>query len=539
MKEVKNKRLENLKTRVGWNALDRAIEKVAPVRAARRLQARMLFSLTGGYDGARKDKRGLKEFNPTSGSADRDINYDLDTLRARTSDLARNSPIGGGAIHTAVSHTVGTGLALNPQLDRTILGLSAEEAKAREKEIRTYWKIFLEECDFFRKMDFYGLQSLAFRSTLERGDCMVILPWRKRPGNVFGTKVQLVEGDRLGNPNFRADSVEWSGGVNLDADGAPIGYNIKNYHPGDIKAGMDRGEQYYSAFDGMGLRRVLHLYWQLRIGQHRGVPYLAPVIEIIAQLKRYTEAEVMAAVIAGMFTAFITTEGREGLSTDDLVSADDKTKSSDGDVQLGYGAMVDLDTGEKVDFANPGRPNQAFDDFVTALCRQVGMALEIPYEVLIKHFTASYSASRAALLELWMFVRARRAWQVKELCQPVYEVFMWELVSSGYMNLPGFLQDALVRRAYLGAEWIGDAMPTVDPVKDVQAAEKRLQNKLTTRSEECMALTGTEWEPKVEQMKYEEELLGGEAEGEEQRVDEEEEPDDENKEEDENDIDTN
>jgi len=509
MREVKNRRMDNLKERVGWNALDRLVETVSPVRAARRFQARMLFSLTGGYEGARKDKRGLKEYSKISGSADRDINYDLDTLRARTSDLARNNPIGGGAIHTAVSHTVGTGLALNPQVDRDILGLSADEAKALEKEIRIYWKAFLEECDFFRKTDFYGLQSLAFRSTLERGDCIVILPWKRRMGNVFGTKVQLVEGDRLGNPGYRADSLEWSAGVRLDADGSPIGYNIRKYHPGDIKAGIRREDQYYPAFDSLGLRRVLHIYGQLRIDQHRGVPYLAPVIEILAQLGRYTEAEVMAAVIAGMFTAFITTEGREGLSTDDLLSADGKTKSSDGDVQLGYGATADLAPGETVSFANPGRPNQAFDQFVLALCRQVGMALNLPYEVLIHHFTASYSASRAALLQLWMFVRERRAWLVRDLCQPVYEVFMWELVSAGYVNMPGFLQDPLARRAYLGAEWIGDAMPSVDPVKDVQAAEKRINLKLTTRSEECMALTGTEWEPKVEQMEYENELLGG------------------------------
>jgi lambda family phage portal protein len=245
------------------------------------------------------------------------------------------------------------------------------------------------------------------------------------------------------------------------------------------------------------------------VGQHRGVPYLAPVIEVLAQMGRYTEAEVMAAVVAGMFTAFVKTEGREGLSTDDLVSDDYKTKSSDGDVQLGYGAMVDLAPNEEVSFANPGRPNQAFDQFILALCRQVGMALELPYEVLVKHFTASYSASRAALLELWMFVRARRAWLVQDICQPVYTVFLWECVASGYLNLPGFLQDPLARRGYLAAEWIGDAMPTVDPVKEVQAAEKRIGLKLTTRSEERMQLVGREWEPIVEQMKYEEELLGG------------------------------
>ena len=503
---------KNVRDMVKWTALDRLIERFAPAHAARRFQARAMFALTsGGYAGARTDRRGLRDFRPRAGSADADINWDLDTWRARSADLARNNPIGGGAIHTAVNHTVGTGLAVNPRIDREILGLDEDEAKELEREIGTYWRVFVDECDFYRRADFYGLQRLGFRSALERGDCLAILPWRKRPGNVFGTKIQLVEGDRLSNPTGRPDSLTLSGGVELDEEGVAIGYHISSFHPGDTSLMRRREWQEYAAYDSNGVRRVLHLYRQLRIGQHRGVPYLAPVIEVIKQLGRYTEAEVMAAVIAGMFTAFVTTEGREGIDTADLVAGDAGAAVSNGetDVQLGYGAMIDLDKGESVSFANPGRPNQAFDGFVLALCRQVGMALEMPYEVLVKHFTASYSASRAALLELWMFVRGRRAWLVQEFCAPVYEAFMWEIASAGYVDMPGFLADPLARRAYLAAEWIGDAMPTVDPVKEVQAAEKRLGLRLTTRSEECMALTGTEWEPKVERMKYEDSLIGG------------------------------
>jgi lambda family phage portal protein len=495
------------------NLIDKAVQFVAPQWGARRRQARMTMAISDAYIAGRSDRRALKHYQPGSGSPDSDINGGLDTMRARSRDLARNNPVGGGAIHTAVNHTVGTGLALIPKLDRKILGISAEEAKAREEEIGIYWRIFLEECDFYRKLDVYGQQGLALRSALENGDLVAILPWRKYPGNVFGTKIQLVEGDRLGNPGFRADSLDWSGGVHLDGSGVPIGYNIKSYHPGDIKAGLNRKEQEYPAYDSLGLRRTLHMYWQLRVDQHRGVPYLAPVVEVIKQLGTFTDAELQGAVVAAMFTVFTKTEGREGLDPSDLLAGDGETKSSDGDLQLKSGMVVDLAPGEDVVIANPGRPNPQFDPFVQALCRQVGMALEIPYEVLIKHFTASYSASRAALLELWKFVTARRAWLVREFCQPVYEVFMWELVSSGYVNLPGFLQDPVARRGYLAAEWIGDAMPTVDPVKDIQAAALRMENDLTTHEEESMALTGREWLPKVEQMKYERELLGSQEPG--------------------------
>jgi capsid protein len=53
----------------------------------------------------------------------------------------------------------------------------------------------------------------------------------------------------------------------------------------------------YSKKSGAPL--VLHLFDKVRPGQSRGVPYLAPVIELIKQLGRYTDAEVMAAVVSG------------------------------------------------------------------------------------------------------------------------------------------------------------------------------------------------------------------------------------------------
>ena len=79
---------------------------------------------------------------------------------------------------------------------------------------------------------------------------------------------------------------------------------------------------------------------------------------------------------------------------------------------MGNGSIVALDEGEEVQIADPSRPNPNFDPFVIAICRQIGAALEIPYELLVKNFTASYSASRASLLEAWKMFRMRREWLV-------------------------------------------------------------------------------------------------------------------------------
>ena len=49
-----------------------------------------------------------------------------------------------------------------------------------------------------------------------------------------------------------------------------------------------------------------------RAEQYRGVPYLAPVIESLKQLTRYTEAELMSAVVSSFFTAFVKTEADTG-----------------------------------------------------------------------------------------------------------------------------------------------------------------------------------------------------------------------------------
>jgi lambda family phage portal protein len=489
------------------NLLDRAIGYVAPRLALERLRARAFTAVMGNYYGGSTSRRAMLNFNPRAQDADADLNPDLPTLRARSRDLERNSPLARGAINTVTTRVVGTGLALQSALDAQYLGLTDEQAAEKKAEIEREFRAYCEsaECDVTRTQDFYELQDLALRSTLASGDVFVNLPYVKRPGELYGLKVQMIEGDRVCNPDNGRDSVSLSAGIVRDSYGAPLSCHVMTRHPGSNVSGGTRKWTEHRFFTPKGARAMLHLFDRRRPGQTRGEPFLAPVIEPLKQLDRYTEAEITAAVISGMFTVFWKTNGGEnsGLPNDPAAGSSASTGTNGDAIQMGAGAIVDIGQDDEVEFANPTRPNPAFDPFVQAILRQVGVALELPFEVLVKHFTSSYSAARAALLDAWQFFRKRRAWLAKRFCQPVFEVWMDEAVANGRIAAPGYFADPMVRRAYLMAEWVGDGPGSIDPLKEVQAAEKRLSLNISTLEKETMLHDGGDWRANMRQRSLE------------------------------------
>jgi lambda family phage portal protein len=290
------------------------------------------------------------------------------------------------------------------------------------------------------------------------------------------------------------DTPNQSGGVQLDEHGAPLAYHILRGHPGDLRA-ISREWDVVPAFGAStGRRQVLHHFDRRRPGQTRGVPYLAPVIEALKQIADYTEAELMAAVVSGMFTVFIKNEDGEANLSAMVPTSETGGSSSDEDYKLANGAIVGLAHGESIETANPGRPNAAFDPFVTAILRQIGVALEIPYELLVKHFQSSYSAARGAMLEAWRFFKMRRSWLVGTFNQPVYEAFLYEMVARGALSAPGFLDDPLVRHAYCGAIWTGRPMGHMQPLQEANAIQARIDAGISNRDIETAEYNGNDWE---------------------------------------------
>lgn len=455
--------------------------------------------MVNGYVGGSPTRRSMSGFLPYGADADSAVNPDLPLLRNRSSWLVRNNALATGAINTVCTNTVGMGLKLQCRIDRAVLGLDDEAASEWESETERKFRFFAEskDCDIARTLTFYAQQDMVLRSTLEKGDVFAAMVFQKRKGNPFGLKFQLIESERVSNPAGMPDTATLSAGVEKDRFGAPIAYHVQNQHPGNRRSHIERKWERVPAFNSKTKQRVFHhIYRPTRPGQTRGVPYLAPVIELLLQLGRYTEAEAKATLISSLFTVFVTTPTGNGIPIASPAATEKKqaSTSDEQEIELEGGTVMDLRPGEDIKFADPGRPNTAFDAFVLALSRQIGVALELPFEILVKHFTASYSAARGALLEAWAFYRTRRAWLVQEYCEPGYAAWLDEAVAIGVVAAPGYFQNPFIRHAWLGSIWEGPTMPQIDPLKEVNASQKRIETGISTIQAETARTTGGDWE---------------------------------------------
>lgn len=495
--------------------LDRAIESVAPGWAVSRYKSRAVLALAGGYfgPGGKRSRGGLANWNPGAGDADGDISPDLVDLRAYSRDLARRSPLAGGAINTVVTNVIGTGLSLQPTPDQDFLNLDDAAAGAWVRHTAREFRLWAEstDCDLTRAQTIYGLQSLAFRSVLESGDVFALLPAVDRPGQPYGLAVQLIEADRVCNPDFKANTDTLVDGVEMDAAGAPVAYHICRSHPGAFRRHA-RGLKWdrVEAFGASGRRRVLHIFERRRPGQTRGVPYLAGIIEPLKQLTRYTEAEVAAAVNSAAFALFAKMDSDAFTELfNDIERAAYIQSGTQWDGTLPQsnvdapGRVVNLLPGESIEAPDLKRPNVAFDPFVMACLRQIGVHLELPFEVLVKHFQSSYSAARAALLDAWRFFRIRRDFMATYFCQPIYQTWLAEAVAMRRIGAPGFFADAAWRAAWSAAVWTGDGPGSIDPLKEVDAAVERIANGISTVAAESILFDGVDWETKLRQRRRE------------------------------------
>lgn len=434
---------------------------------------------------------------PVARNADADTLRTLPLQRAQSRELARTHPIAVGAMGTYLDRVVGTGLALVAAPDRRVLGWTVEQAAEWKTTVQAEFSLYADstECDIRRTATFYALQRLVAGARAESGDCFTVLPDGAPTATMpYRLRLQVIEADRVGNPANAQDTAQVAGGIRRDPNGAPTAAHVYDQHPGTIlPTTRDRWAGTWVDYLGprSGRRRILHHWQPTRPEQTRGVPWFSPIIALLKDLDTYTDAEIKAAVVSAFLTVFIT--NNSGNAAPVFGMTDAAVAAAAGEVQMGPGAVVGLAKGEDVEVADPTRPNPAFEKFVEAILVQIGMALSIPFELLLKRFNASYSASRAALLDAWVYFRTQRTWLANSFCQPVYETWLAEAVALGRITAPGFFTDPLLRWAYTRAAWHGDSMGSINPKDEVAAYRDAIDGALVTHERAAWELFGTDW----------------------------------------------
>ena len=415
------------------NILDRAIMTMAPVHAAKRAAARVALSvIKSGYGsyGANLTKKSMRGWMYHGGSAKEDIEDNIDILQQRSRDAYMGIPTATAALKAMRTNVVAGGLMPAPQLDSDYLGL-----------------------------DETAVEKLQAQFVLE------FALWADTP---------VCDAERMDN-FYQLQQLAF------------LSYLMN----GDTIALLPMKHQAGAPYD---LR--VRLIEADRVCSPDGFDRLMPCTVQGYEVQSIVQgAEITAAVISAMFTVFVKSQNpSDGRPFGEMIPAEELIDNADqSSIELGPGAIIDLNPGEEVQFADPKHPNTGYDDFTNATIRLIGAGLEIPPEVMMKQFTTSYSAARGALNEFWRTCSMQRDWFTDDFCQPVYEEWFAEAVARGRIHAPGFFTDPARRKAYTACAWNGPARTNLNPVQEVDAAIKRVDAGFSTAQEETAQMTGGDY----------------------------------------------
>lgn len=456
----------------------------------------------------------LRDWTPLPASPDADYLSEQGTIVGRARDLFRNNGVAQGALRTLQDNVVGTGLRLASRPHYKLLGKDKAWAREFGATVEGFHRLWWDDtaCDAADECNGAGLTTQATGSLFMNGEACAVPMWMPEPGQVFSTRIQLIEPDRLCNPQNRTDVPTLRAGVERNPiTGRPLAYWVRTTHPGDRYLGSGQiitGQwERIEAKTKWGRRRFLHIHDKDRIGATRGKPLVAAVMRPFKQVDHYLNVHLQTAITQSLISAFIKTplsqEALVDLFGGDADSArkyfDDKA-TNDRRVRLKGGAIIPLNPGDDIVPFTPPNAANGVDIFVMTIYRQIAAALQMPYELLMKDFTRSnYSSARAAMLEAWRYFNYLRAKVGAMFCQPAYELVLEEMVDRGMVDAPDFYT---LRRAYAAGRWIGPGRGWVDEVKEATAAKIRIENGLSTLEMEA-AQQGLDWEEVLEQQAVE------------------------------------
>lgn len=425
-------------------------------------------------------------WNPRLRQINDQVGESWEKAAARAFDLIVNSGWLSGAVDQAVANTVGDGLRLKAMPDASALGWTERDARDWGRLVERQFRLWADnptECDIEGMRTFGQMQATLFRGWIATGEMLAELPYRRRPWGAYGTKVRLLEPQRISrktDPDQRLVN-----GVFVDADGMAIGYLAKR---DDGKLGVV--EYRVRARDRLGRPRVVHIFDGLP-AQKRGITPLVPALQVARQFDQLADATLMASIVQALFA--VTIKGDE--PTEDvlqgLLTPQEQARMAREDISpmemylealAGFydGATLDvgingrlshLFPGQEMEFHHASHPGGDYAEFSKQLLREIARCLGLTYESATGDYDgATYSSVRMATGEIFKVTQYRRRHLVRPFCQPVYEAFVEEAVERGDVPFPGGIEAfQTMRAAACRAEWRGSPKPVADDLKTAKA----------------------------------------------------------------------
>ncbi len=471
--------------------------------------------LAGGtntpYDAADVSGEHGALWRPYLWSADNELNIFRDRIVARVRDMVRNDGWSSGIVTRVLDNAVGGNFHPVPKPDFKFLAAytgdkrfdadwAAEYASHAKANYRAWSMDPGRYCDAARGMTIPQILAVGFRHKIVDGDAVALLPWlpdRIGEGRAsYATAVDLVDPDRLSNPQLRYDTRYVRGGVEIDERQVAIAYHFRKAHQGDWWAGPDSVTwERVPRETEFGRLLVVHDFERTRASQHRGgAGILTPVLQRLKMLFRYDGAELDQALVNAIFGAYIESPFDHELIADALGGTEDLGRyqtlrsefHDERRLAIGGVRMPTLFPGEKIGTVAATRPSGNYAAFEKAVLRNAASAAGVSAQQASNDWSdVNYSSARGALLEFWKTSTRRRTDFAVGFAQPIYGAWLEESMELDDPPLPpGAPPFHECRAAYGRAVWLGPGLGWMDPVDEPAGAILRLDGALTTHSRE-------------------------------------------------------
>ena len=461
------------------------------------------------YDAGNWKTRELEDWWPSLGSADDEALRNRDTLVARARDLYRNHPVIHGAVNKIVDAVIGSKVLLDAKPMHDLLGRDINWSLEWSLTTEAWFKAWAygpgHEADVTCEASLGQIMRTALITRLVDGECLLVIRNKARGPRMFTTCIEVIDTDRLSNPNGTADNMRLAngntmfGGIEYAADGEPVAYHIRVKHPAQFNT---QGENFkwvrIARYSRTGKPQVIHSFRKHRANQRRGISGLAPVIKRTRMNDNYDIAELEAALFDAINAGFVESpyptsdvaaamapSGQESNAGWSL--AKQVAYRSENRVKMKGTRMIHTLPGEKVNFKQPARPAGNYPAFKGAGQHDMAAGLGIAYPQLSEDWAGiNFSSARAMLNEKYRGFDSMGEEFCDQVCSPIYVAWLEEAVAIGVVKMPGGAARFYERRTLIGmSSWLRPGRGRVDPLKEGQASDLEVHAGRSNNAIEC------------------------------------------------------
>lgn len=399
--------------------------------------------------------------------------HDPDTrreLRRRSRHERDNDPHLDGLVKQLADDLIGTGprlqLNLGPDYD--------DQARLIETSFATWSRV----------VDFASDLRIMHEARPTDGESFALLTQNPQLPNPVKLDLMVTETDQVETPGIVTTPNAISG-IEFDRYGNPAFYHVLKQHPGDNAYWAPLGD-----YEKVAARFVVHWYRPRRARQARGVSEINSSLQVIAQARRYALATLSAAEFAASISGVLETESLPPAEGDGVSAVPVEEWA---EVPFNSNTLLTLPGGVKAKPFVPANPSTGYGDFMDRSHGTAGRPLRAPLNLVTGNSSQfNFASGRLDHLPYQAMVWIERDDLRKRVIDRVFLAWVQEA------QLVGLIPDGLPAVNEWQWDWHWDAFPQLDPLKETQATQLKLQLNLTTLAESCAA-QGLDWREVLKQ----------------------------------------